>query len=45
MFISTSVFISLNSAEFCARWIYGTPDEEIEPVLSLEGYMQIWTTF
>lgn len=39
MFISTSVFISLNSAEFCGKWIYGTPPEETVPVLSLENYI------
>jgi PAT family acetyl-CoA transporter-like MFS transporter 1 len=45
MFISTSVFISLSSAEFCGRWIYGTRAEETDPVLSLESYLLIWPTF
>ena len=35
MFLSTGVFISLNSKEFCSRWIFGTPVEETEPILSL----------
>jgi len=42
MFLSTSLFISLNSAEFCTRWIYGT---ESEPVLTLENYMLMWSSF
>lgn len=45
MFISTSVFISLNSAEFCGKWIYGTPPEETVPVLTLENYILIWSSF
>ena len=37
IFISTSVFISLNSPEFCSKWIYGdktlipSADGEAEP--------------
>ena len=41
-FISTSVFISLNSAEFCSKWIYGI---ESDPVLTLESYMLMWSSF
>ena len=40
------MFISLNSAEFCAKWIYGDSDpEQVEPVLSLEKYLIIWPAF
>ena len=45
MFMSTSLFISLNSAEFCGRWIYGTPTEETEPILTLDRYLLIWPAF
>ena len=45
MFASTSLFISLNSAEFCGYWIYGTDPAVTEPILSLENYILIWTTF
>ena len=45
MFASTSLFISLNSAEFCATWIYGTDPEETEPILDLKTYILIWTSF
>jgi len=45
MFMSTSLFISLNSAEFCGRWIYGTPVEETVPILTLENYMLMWSAF
>lgn len=44
-FMSTSLFISLNSAEFCGRWIYGTPAEETEPILTLDNYIFLWTSF
>lgn len=51
--ISTSFFISLNSQEFCAKWIYGVDNDVStdengqmpEPVLTLKKYMQIWGTF
>ncbi len=45
MFMSTSLFISLNSAEFCGRWIYGTPSEQTTPILTLENYMLMWSAF
>ena len=38
-FVSTSLFISLNSPEFCSTWIYGT---DSEPVLTLSNYMLAW---
>ena len=44
-FISTSLFISLNSQEFCSAWIYGTPVEETQPILTLENYLLIWPSF
>ena len=44
--LSTSVFISLNSAEFCSKWIYWTnePVEKTDPVLTLETFITIWGT-
>ena len=50
MFVSTSVFISLNSVEFCNRWLYSNKYEadqleSVEPVLTLENYIFIWSTF
>ena len=45
MFASTSLFISLNSAEFCGSWIYGTDPAVTEPVLDLQSYILIWTSF
>ena len=45
MFASTSLFISLNSAEFCATWIYGTDPDVTEPLLDLKTYILIWTSF
>lgn len=46
MFVSTSVFISLNSTEFCAKWIYGTElTEATMPVLTLDNYILIWASF
>ena len=45
-FFSTSLFISLNSVEFCAKWIYGTElDEKTDPVLTLDSYILIWASF
>ena len=44
-FSSTSLFISLNSPEFCGKWIYGTDPETTEPILTLQNYILIWTTF
>lgn len=44
-FASTSLFISLNSPEFVSRWITGTPVEETEPVLTLERWMLLWSSF
>ena len=43
-FFSTSIFISLNSSEFCAKWIYGVELEDgmIDPVLTLDRYILIW---
>ena len=44
--LSTSVFISLNSPDFCAKWIYWTSEseEKTDPVLTLETFITIWGT-
>ena len=44
--LSTSVFISLNSPDFCAKWIYWTSksEEKLDPVLTLETFITIWGT-
>ena len=44
-FLSSSIFISLNSPEFCATWIYGTKPSETEPMLTLDRWMFIWSSF
>lgn len=44
-FASTSLFISLNSPEFCGTWIYGTKAEETEPLLTLESWILMWGSF
>ena len=44
-FCSTGLFISLNSPEFCATWLYGTKPEETEPLLTLESWIMIWSSF
>ena len=44
-FLSTSIFIALNSPEFCATWIYGTKLEETEPLLTVENWILMWSSF
>ena len=39
--ISTSLFISLNSLEFCNTYIFKTPQEV--PLLPLKTFIEIWS--
>lgn len=46
MFISTSIFMSLNSPEFCQKYLPWIPTANPEePVLTLSNFMFIWSTF
>jgi len=51
MFISTSVFISLNSIQFCQKWIYGgeanadMPDQLVAPILTLSNFLGYYIVF
>ena len=40
--ISTTVFIALNSSEFCNQWIFREPREE--PLLSISQFIWWWAT-
>ena len=47
MFVSTSIFMSLSSAEFCAKYLYGwfPVSDPSRPLLSLSSFMLAWSTF
>ena len=42
MFLSTSLFISLNSAEFCSKWIYGKEinTKQLQEIDSQDGSVE-----
>lgn len=44
MGISTTLFIALNTVEFCNRWIYPADSPREEPLISIPNFILYWGT-
>mmetsp|Transcript_9132 Transcript_9132/g.25671 ORF Transcript_9132/g.25671 Transcript_9132/m.25671 type:complete len:478 (+) Transcript_9132:57-1490(+) len=42
MGISTTIFIALNTVEFCNKWIYAAGDARAEPLVTIPSFILCW---